>query len=126
MMSNATQRFSSRVENYVKYRPHYPQEIINYLKETCQLTPESIVTDIGSGTGFLTELFLQNGNCVCGVEPNQQMREAGKRFLKDYPRFTSVAGTAEETTLPIASVDFIVAGQAFHWFDREKTKTEFK
>jgi ubiquinone/menaquinone biosynthesis C-methylase UbiE len=125
-MSNPTQRFSSRVENYVKYRPRYPQAVINHLRETCQLTPESIVADIGSGTGFLTKLFLQNENCVYGVEPNQPMREAGERFLKDYPHFTSVAGTAEETTLPNASVDFIVAGQAFHWFDRETTKTEFK
>ncbi|NJK47349.1 class I SAM-dependent methyltransferase [Candidatus Gracilibacteria bacterium] len=125
-MSNPTQRFSSRVENYVKYRPHYPQEVINHLRETCQLTHESMIADIGSGTGFLTELFLQNGNAVYGVEPNQPMRKAGELFLQNYPHFISIAGTAEETTLPNASIDFIVAGQAFHWFDLEKTKTEFK
>jgi SAM-dependent methyltransferase len=123
---NATQRFSSRVENYVKYRPNYPQEVINYLQKNCQLISESVVADIGSGTGFLTELFLQNGNCVYGVEPNQQMQEAGELFLKNYLDFISVAGTAEETTLPDKSIDFVVAGQAFHWFDRDKTKIEFQ
>jgi ubiquinone/menaquinone biosynthesis C-methylase UbiE len=123
---NVTQRFSSRVENYVKYRPNYPREVIKYLQKNCQLISESVIADIGSGTGFLTELFLQNGNRVYGVEPNQQMREAGELFLKNYPNFISVAGTAEETTLPDKSIDFIVVGQAFHWFDRDKTKIEFQ
>jgi ubiquinone/menaquinone biosynthesis C-methylase UbiE len=62
---------------------------------------------------------------VYGIEPNQEMRDAAERLLKGYQRFYSIAAKAEETTLSDASVDFIVAGQAFHWFDREKTKIEF-
>ena len=70
-------------------------------------------------------MFLRKGNLVYGIEPNREMREAAERLLKDYPRYRSVAARAEETTLDDASVDFITAGQAFHWFDREKTREEF-
>ena len=131
-MSNSTQserdptrRFSSRVENYVRFRPGYPKEILALLKSQCGMTAGSVIADIGSGTGKLTELFLENGNPVFGVEPNREMREAGERLLKNFATFTSVAAAAEETTLPNASVDFIVAGQAFHWFDRRRCRKEF-
>ena len=124
-MLHPTQRFSSRVENYVRHRPGYPREIVDLLRDDCGLTKDSVIADIGSGTGKLTELFLKNGNHVFGVEPNREMRAAGERLLKDFPRFTSIDGTAETTTLPDRSVDFIVAGQAFHWFDLEKCRAEF-
>jgi len=120
-----TRRFSSRVENYVRFRPGYPKEILALLKSQCGMTAGSVIADIGSGTGKLTELFLENGNPVFGVEPNREMREAGERLLKNFATFTSVAAAAEETTLPNASVDFIVAGQAFHWFDRRRCRKEF-
>jgi len=124
-MTDVTQRFSSRVENYIKYRPVYPNEVIDTLRSECGLTADSIIADIGSGTGILTEMFLRNGNAVYGIEPNREMREAGERLLKGYPRFHSVAAQAEQTRLPDQSVDFITAGQAFHWFDREKAREEF-
>jgi len=124
-MKDSTLRFSSRVENYIKYRPGYPTGVIETLARECGLTNESVVADIGSGTGILTELFLKNGNRVFGVEPNREMREAGERLLKKYPDFTSVDGAAEATTLADRSVDFITAGQAFHWFDRERARKEF-
>lgn len=95
------------------------------LKNECGLTQESMIADIGSGTGKLTELFLANGNEVFGIEPNREMREAGERLLAGFEKFTSVAATAEETTLPDACVDFITAGQAFHWFDRKRCRVEF-
>ncbi len=120
-----TQRFSSRVDNYVKYRPSYPAAILDLLAAECGLTAESIIGDIGSGTGLLAELFLKNGNRVFGIEPNKEMREAGEQLLKGYARFTSIAATAEATTLPDHSLDFITAGQAFHWFDRDRVKVEF-
>lgn len=123
---NSTTRFSSRVDDYIKYRPHYPVEIIDLLAEKCGLTPESVVADIGSGTGILTRLFLENGNPVVGVEPNREMREAGEHYLAEYARFTSVDGTSETTRLPAHSFDFILAGQAFHWFDQAKTRVEFQ
>jgi len=118
-------RFSSRVENYVKYRPHYPPAVLDILRDECGLTPDWQVADIGSGTGFLTELFLRNGNQTFGVEPNGPMREAAELLLKDYPNFTSVDGTAENTGLPDSCVEMTSAGQAFHWFDRARAKKEF-
>jgi SAM-dependent methyltransferase len=124
-MTDPTLRFSSRVENYLKYRPSYPQAVIATLQAECQLTSASRIADIGSGTGLLAGLFLRNGNPVFGVEPNPEMRAAGERLLRDYPGFHSVAGRAEATTLADQSVDFVVAGQAFHWFDRQQARTEF-
>jgi len=123
--ANATTRFSSRVDDYVKYRPAYPVEIIDLLAEHCRLTPESPVADIGSGTGILTKMFLENGNTVVGVEPNKDMRQAAERQLIEYAQFGSLDGSAEATNLPPQSVAFIIAAQAFHWFDREKTRAEW-
>ena len=123
-MAQPVERFSSRVENYVKYRPGYPAAIIALLKAECDLTPRCIVADLGSGTGKLSELFLNNGNRVLGIEPNEAMRDAAERILKAHAGFTSVAGTAEATSLATASVDFVTAGQAFHWFEPAKAKAE--
>jgi len=120
-----TKRFSNRVENYLKYRPRYPAGIIPLLESECGLSAETLIADVGSGTGFMTEMFLTHGNRVIGVEPNAEMRAAGERLLTKYPKFSSVNATAESTTLPDNSIDLIVAGQAFHWFDRQKTKIEF-
>lgn len=123
---NPTQRFSSRVSDYVKYRPSYPPQVVRWLTERCGLLPTSIIADVGSGTGLLTKLFLENGNRVYGVEPNTEMRHAGEHFLSAYPTFISTNGTAENTTLPAASIDFVTAGQAFHWFDGAKAGAEFQ
>jgi SAM-dependent methyltransferase len=125
-MKNNTQRFSNRVENYIQYRPRYPQGVFESLRVNCRLSETSIVADIGSGTGILAEGFLRLGCLVYGVEPNQQMREAGERLLGRYSRFRSVSGTAEETTLAGATIDFVAAGQAFHWFDPERARSEFQ
>jgi SAM-dependent methyltransferase len=124
-MIDPTRRFSSRVENYIRYRPGYPPEIIKTLEDECQLNTSCVIADLGSGTGLLAEMFLRRGHRVFGVEPNREMREAGERLLAHYDRFTSVAATAEETTLPDHSVSFITAGQSFHWFDRARARVEF-
>jgi SAM-dependent methyltransferase len=124
-MKDPTRRFASRVENYVRYRPSYPPTVIDLLRGDCGLSETSVIADVGSGTGILSKLFLENGNRVLGVEPNTEMREAGERLLRDYDRFTSVAASAEDTTLGDCSVDFVTAGQAFHWFDRERSRREF-
>jgi SAM-dependent methyltransferase len=123
--ADPTRRFSTRVDDYVRYRPHYPPEIIPLLTRECGLGATSVVADIGSGTGILSELFLLNGCRVLGVEPNREMREAGERLLRGYATFVSIAGTAEATTLPAASVEFVTAGQAFHWFDGPLARAEF-
>jgi SAM-dependent methyltransferase len=124
-MTDHTQRFTNRVAHYAKHRPSYPLAILDLLEAECDLTSASVVADVGSGTGILSELFLENGNRVFGVEPNKGMREAGERRLNRHPRFTSVAGTAEATTLEAGSVDHVAAGQAFHWFDPERSRREF-
>lgn len=123
LLTDSKQRFSNRVEDYVRYRPGYPPEILTLLGDECGLTSNSVVADIGSGTGKLSELFLKAGCRVFGVEPNKDMRAAGERM--NLPNFTSVDGSAEDTMLPATSVDFITAGQAFHWFDLERCRPEF-
>ncbi len=123
--SNATSRFSDRVENYVRYRPGYPAEALQTLKDECGLRPDHVIADLASGTGIWTRMLLENGNPVIGVEPNPDMRQAGERLLAGFGRFTSVAGTAEATTLPDGSVDFVTAAQAAHWFDRPRARREF-
>ncbi|HVO59562.1 MAG TPA: class I SAM-dependent methyltransferase [Terriglobales bacterium] len=125
-INDSTQRFSSRVENYVRYRPGYPSEILDVLKRECGLTADSIIADVGCGTGFLAKVFLEYGARVFGIEPNKEMREAGERFLEDCPKFMSLTGTAEDTSLPEHSVDFVTAGQAAHWFDRQRARREFR
>jgi SAM-dependent methyltransferase len=124
-MADPTRRFSSRVENYIRYRPDYPPEVIELLIARCGLTPDALVADIGSGTGLLAQLFLAYGCRVVGVEPNREMRLAGERLLAGFPRFSSVEGTAEATTLPAHNADLISAGQAFHWFDQAQARAEF-
>ncbi|HYE16154.1 MAG TPA: class I SAM-dependent methyltransferase [Pyrinomonadaceae bacterium] len=124
-MQDVLGRFSNRVSDYVKYRPGYPPAVLELLREECGLTPASVVADVGSGTGILSELFLKNGNLVYGVEPNREMREAGERLLSAYENFKSVDGRAEATTLGDASVDFVTAGQALHWFEPRASRREF-
>jgi ubiquinone/menaquinone biosynthesis C-methylase UbiE len=120
-----TSRFSDRVDDYVKYRPHYSHDVVDALREACGLRPEQVVADIGCGTGLLAEIFLDSGNRVIGVEPNLEMRLAGERYLSGWPRFSMVDGNAEFTTLPQDSVDFAIAGQAFHWFRPPEARAEF-
>ncbi len=124
-IKDGTQRFSSRVGNYVRYRPGYPPDIVELLESECGLTAGSMVADIAFGTGIFSRLLLENGNRLIGVEPNDNMRQAGEEFLRQFSRFTSVSGTAEATTLRDNSVDLIIAAQAAHWFDPEKARREF-
>jgi SAM-dependent methyltransferase len=123
---NSMQRFSDRVENYVKYRPGYPTAIIDLLKAECGLNSSSIVADVGAGTGLFAELLLPNVKLVFGVEPNREMREAAERLLKNYPGFKSVSASSEQTDLDSNSVDFVTAAQAFHWFNPVRTQAEFR
>lgn len=125
-MRKSTERFSDRVENYIKYRPNYPVQIIPFLKETIHLSPDWVIADIGSGTGISSEMFLNNKNKVYGVEPNKPMRDAAERLLHKQHHFISLEGTAEATSLAKNSIDLIVCGQAFHWFDKALAKPEFQ
>jgi len=124
-MRDPTGRFSDRVEPYARYRPGYPRECLDLLRAHGWLLAGDAVADVGSGTGRLAELFLDAGHTVTGVEPNREMREAGERELSGRLGFRSVDGRAEATTLAADSVDLIVAGQAFHWFDAAAARREF-
>ncbi len=124
-MKNTVERFSNRVANYIKYRPDYPREVIGFLRENAGHNEDSVVADIGCGTGISSRMFLEQGNRVFGVEPNTAMRAAAARELGAFGNFTAIDGTSEQTTLPDASVDLVVAAQAFHWFDAVKTRPEF-
>jgi SAM-dependent methyltransferase len=123
-MRDATQRFSDRVANYVKYRPHYPAAMAGVLAERIGLLPSWRVADIGSGTGISCEPFLEFGCTLVAVEPNREMREAAEAWLGHNPSFHSLDGRAEATGLDPDSVDLVVVGQAFHWFDRTATRLE--
>ena len=128
-MTVITNRFSDRVDNYVKYRPHYPAEVIDFLRTENIIFENAVIADIGSGTGISAELFLKNNYKVFGVEPNEPMREAAERILQNYSDknlFVSINGKAEATTLENNSVDVIVCAQAFHWFNNDAFKNECK
>lgn len=124
-MSNTVDRFNDTVGLYLKYRPSYPSDILTELVTTKAFSSRSIIADIGSGTGFLTKLFLDHGNTVFGVEPNLGMKAAAEQYLAQYPTFHSIEATAENTKLAENSIDWITVGTAFHWFHVNKTKTEF-
>lgn len=121
-----TDLFTDRVECYARFRPGYPAALLQFFQSCLGLAPHHVVADVGSGTGILTQLFLENGNPVIGIEPNAAMRAAAEHFLGRFSRFRSVDGRAEATTLADRSVDLVVAGQAFHWFDPELTRAEVR
>lgn len=123
-MIKNTERFSDRVENYVKYRPAYPQAVIHILDENINFSPKKVIADMGSGTGISSDLFLRNNNKVYGVEPNKEMREAAEKMLVRYHNFISINGESENSTLEPNSVDLVVAAQSFHWFDRKAFRME--
>jgi SAM-dependent methyltransferase len=125
MAMDVTERFSSRVADYVKWRPGYPEGVVRDLAASARLAKGAVVADVGSGTGLLARDFLKAGFRVVGVEPNDEMRAAGEKLLAG-ASFLSVAGRAEETGLKDESVDLVVAGQAFHWFDQGKAREEFR
>ena len=123
---DTVERFTDRVEDYVRYRPGYPHEFIETLRKDCALTKDAAIADIGCGPGNSAAVFLENGNTVFGVEPNAAMRAACRSALQRFHQFHLVDGRAEATGLPPASVDFVVAGQAFHWFEPAAARAEFR
>ena len=115
-MKLPTERFSDRVENYVKYRPTYPAKVIDTLRQHCSLDSDAVIADIGAGTGIFTDLLVRRGFQVLAVEPNDEMRNAAEFRFANEPRFRSLAGTSERSGLADGSIDLITVAQAFHWF----------
>lgn len=125
-MADPTQRFSDRVDAYVRARPGYPQSLLAFLHAQLGLGAADPVADVGSGTGLLTELLLSGGHPTFAVEPNGPMRSAAEGRLGHHANFHSIDGTAESTTLPDGSVALVTAAQAFHWFDVDRARAEFR
>ena len=125
----SARRFANRAANYVKYRPHYPKTVISWIKETIGLAQTALIADIGCGTGISSELFLEFGCKVVGIEPSDEMREAAnevyRRFIET-GHYQTVKGTAENLPFEAHSVDVVLAGQSFHWFDAPKFHKEVK
>ncbi|WP_313317492.1 methyltransferase domain-containing protein [Stenotrophomonas sp.] len=123
---DATTRFSSRVADYVRYRPGYPPALLEWLHRDIGVPRTARVADIGAGTGISTRIFLEAGHPVVAVEPNAPMRDAAKQWLgQDFPALQLVDGTAEATTLSDHSIDLVSAAQAFHWFDTAAVHREW-
>jgi len=121
-----TKRFSNRAKLYANFRPGYPKELISFLRNKLNLSPLHLIADVGSGTGLLSKLFLDNGNVVYAVEPNLEMRQEAESIFGRDQNFHSVDGTAEHTTLAEHIIDFVTVAQAFHWFDKRLARPEFK
>ena len=124
-MTDARNRFSDRVANYIRFRPGYPSELVSALLTRAESGDEPVVADIGSGTGIFTGLLLDRGLRVYAIEPNANMRAAAEECLANYKRLVSIDGDAENTGLADASVDLVTAAQAFHWFNNEQSRAEF-
>jgi len=122
--THPTSRFSNRVADYVRCRPSYPHEAVVWLKECHGLRAGQIVADIGAGTGIFSRMLVDEGCQVLAVEPNSDMRKVAEESLGGYSAFRGVDGTAEVTTLPGRSADWITAAQSFHWVDVERARTE--
>ncbi len=117
-------RFSGRVADYVRWRPGYPDELVDVVAEHTGLRAGWTVADLGAGTGLSSKPFLERGCAVVAVEPNDEMRAAADADLADHPLFRSVPGSAESTGIADASVHLVLAAQAFHWFERSAVRSE--
>jgi SAM-dependent methyltransferase len=124
---NPTGRFSGLAEIYSKSRPSYPREAIDQAVARCDLTPGSLLVDVGCGTGISSRLFAERGMRVIGIEPNADMRAAASahRSAAGVSGPTYQDGRAEATGLPNGFADAVLAAQAFHWFEAEPALAEF-
>ena len=113
-------KFSGKADNYAKYRPSYPAEIVDLLYDK---THADTVADIGAGTGKFTKCLMAKPWNIIAVEPNPDMYE---KLKGSTPDITHIMASAESTGLPDNSVSLVTTAQAFHWFDRDKFKEECK
>ncbi len=117
-------KFDGMANIYEKYRPSYPASLITYLYETVGFTEHSTIADIGAGTGKFSKLLLEQGSTVACVEFNKDMLAKLSKEVAPYAKAQIVNATAEHTSLPEKSIDFVTAAQAFHWFDSTQFATE--
>ena len=118
------QLFANKARIYHNYRPSYPAGFIDYLYTIEDFSENSIIADIGSGTGIFSKLLLERGSCVYCVEPNDDMRSVAEKELSGFSGFVSINAPAEYTGLVKNSIDFVTTAQAFHWFNKDKFRYE--
>ncbi|MGL4879532.1 MAG: class I SAM-dependent methyltransferase, partial [Waterburya sp.] len=118
---NPQDRFTSRADDYAKYRPSYPTAMIDCIVAELDNLSQLVAADIGAGTGISARLLADRGIKVIAIEPNEAMRQAAQV----HPLVEFRHGSAEDTKLPDASVDLVTCFQAFHWFNPEPTLKEF-
>ena len=123
---DSIQNFTGRATDYTVGRPVYALRFIEHLYSHYGFSEQSLVADIGAGTGKFTKQLLDRGSHVYCVEPNDDMREIAVKELRGYKKFTAIKGTATDTSLADHSVDFITTAQAFHWFDVAGFRNECK
>ena len=106
---------------YERHRPDYPEEALRWAADELGLATGARVLDVGAGTGKLTRGLVALGFDVVAVEPGAPMLEQLRGAV---PEAEALEAPAEAIPLPAASVDAAFAGQAFHWFDRERALPE--
>jgi ubiquinone/menaquinone biosynthesis C-methylase UbiE len=124
-VSDSATRFTNKADNYARYRWDFSSHAIEAIFRISGLTMSATVADVGSGTGILSQHFVERVKKLFALEPNNEMRKLAQNLLGSYPAYTSIDGYAEATTLPNHSIDLIVVGRAIHWFDHEKARAEF-
>lgn len=117
--------FSGKAKNYFKGRPDYPVEFFDYLYGEFGMCKGSVLVDIGSGVGKVSKNFLERGSKVFCVEPNMDMRMVADESLGHYRHYVSIAKAAEDTGIKSNSIDYVVCGNSYDYFDRNLAKPEF-
>ena len=125
MTVDAISGYNDRVSAYARYRWEYAPEAVDAFASRIGLSNDSVVADIGSGTGMLARHLVDRVRILHAVEPNAEMRRVAAQLLGAHPSFREVAASSDRTTLADASVDLITVGRALHWFPAETTKAEF-
>jgi SAM-dependent methyltransferase len=111
--------FGARAEEYQRWRPSYPAEAVAWLAPP----GAARVADVGAGTGKLTGPLLGLGLQVVAVEPDPAMLAVLRR---EHPAAVPYLAGADALPIPDASVDAVLAGQAWHWFPHERAIAEVR
>lgn len=118
--------FIGKLENYNRFRPNYPKGLIDHLEKKGILKKQSIIAEMGCGTGKLTSLLLDNGNTVYGVEPNPEMYKHLINTYSSFDKFLALNASAECSKIKSNTCDLVVCAQSFHLFNSIKAKNEFE
>lgn len=118
-MADHALSFGTAASSYDRYRPSYPPEAVDWALGSP--SGRLRVVDLGAGTGILTRVIVGLGHDVVPVEPDEAMRA---QLAASTPGVVPLAGSSESIPLPDGSVDAVVAGQAYHWFDRLRAPAE--